>query len=185
MSLRTMIGLALLVAVTLLYLIVPLVGLGLSAGERWAVAVVGALLLLVVRRLAERPIWLDGLVAATAVLALTAGVWLLVDEPEPPPAAATATVQIQLANIARGTPRLDEKADVVLAVVTAKLVEDAPADRAVSRYEAELVDPIDLTARPSGSVQVKLERGEKDATLTQFVRDLTAAEVVYVFEKAS
>ena len=185
MSPRAVIAVSLLVAATALYLLVPLVGFGLSEGERWALAAFGALLLLGVRRLAGRPIWLDGLVAAVAVLAVTAAVWVLVDEPEPPPAAATATVRIPLSDVARGTPNFEAEDDVVLAVVTAKVVEDAPADRAVSRYEATLVDPINLSARSSGEVKVTLKRGEKDATLTQFVRDLTASEVVYVFDKAS
>ena len=184
MILRAVIG-VLLVAAALRYLIVPLLGFDLAEGERWAVAVGGALLLVAVRRLTDRSIWLDALVAAIAALAVTAAVWEFVDEPEPPPAAATATVRISLADVAPGTPNFAAKADVVLAVVTAKVVEDAPADRAVSRYEATLVDPIDLSARSSGSVQVTLKRGEKDATLTQFVRDLTASEVVYVFAKAS
>ena len=184
MILRAVIG-VLLVAAALRYLIVPLLGFELAEGERWALAVAGALLLVAVRRLTDRSIWLDALVAAVAALAVTAAVWHFIEEPDPPPAAATATVEIPVSDIAPGTPSFKAEADVVLAVVTAKVVEDAPADRAVSRYEATLVDPLDLDARSSGRVQVKLERGEKDATLTQFVRDLTASEVVYVFDKAS
>ena len=170
---------------------------GMEAGDRMEVwrwsgwLLVGSVAVLVFERTA-RMAWLDLLTGGLAVLVLVAAaatVWGTLERlrrpAEEPAAVKTAAVVIPGDAVQPPVRPVTVNGSVKLVVVVEAMDSDGKVvTREGHSYEATLPTGLSQRPGPGSTLEVALERGEKDANLLSFLQHVSGAKAIYAVPPA-